>query len=191
MTASKMIFNKGLINEDNYTEIKPFDELIRELQDLTLNEDWGYWHFSLLNVDKKDNLETSILNALSKIEKYIEPYNIDNISGTKTYNSILDLKNLTLKPIENLKIEIVLKAEHWSLYQGPTTERIQVSEKFHTLKFIVADKIFEFLQSKTIIDCKLIQGIDTFYSFGGDHCGDDILVDTKSGIYVIHFGFSS
>jgi len=55
----------------------------------------------------------------------------------------------------------------------------------------VANSICEFSHSKEITGIKLPMGIDTFYSFGGDHTGDDILVETKSGIYVIHFGFSS
>jgi len=55
----------------------------------------------------------------------------------------------------------------------------------------VANSICEFSHSKEITGIKLPMGIDTFYSFGGDHTGDDILAETKSGIYVIHFGFSS
>ena len=177
------------IDKDKYEEIQYLDELMRELQDETLNKDWGYWHFSLLNLEKKGNLETRILNALADIPKHKEPYY--NLSGTKIYISSMDLKNLTFTRVENLKEEIIRKAEYWSMFEGPIKEGRAISEKFHALKGVLADKIVDFLKSKDILETKIVCGIDTSHSFGGDHSGDDILIDTKSGVYVIHFGFSS
>jgi hypothetical protein len=191
MTQSKMIFNGDLINEDKYGEIQYLDELFRELQNETLNDDWGYWHFSLLNLDKGENLELRILSTLSKIPEYQYPYNIDVSTGTNRYNSILDLKNLKFNSVKDLKNEFILKAEHWAYYQGPTSEKKAISDKFERLKHSVADLIFNFLDSKGILNIKIISGIDTYYSFGGDHCGEDILIETMSGVYIIHFGFSS
>ena len=187
----KMIFNRTLINEDRYDEIQHLDLLIRELQSETLNEDWGYWHFSLLNLDTGDNLESRVMKTLSEISEYREHSSMNPSSGTKTYISILDLKNLKFNSVENLKNLIVLKADYWAYYQGPTTDKNVISDKFHLLKFHVADEIFDFLNKKEILKARLVDGIDTYYSFGGDHCGDDILVETSSGVYVIHFGFSS
>lgn len=180
-----------LINQDRYSEIQFFDELLRELQNETLNEDWGYWHFSLLNLKEGEGLAQRIYNTLIEIPKYKDPYLFDKLTGSSTYIPSWDLKKLTLEAVTDLKIEFVKQADHYAYYQGPTTDKQIVSEKFHSLKYEVADKVTGFLQSKEINSASLVCGIDTFYSFGGDHCGDDILVDTKAGVYVIHFGFSS
>lgn len=190
MSVSHMIVNDKLINRDRYNEIQYLDELLRELQNETLNKEWGYWHFSLLNLEDGENLTQRICNALIEIPRYKDPYLIDS-TGTNMYISGWDLKNLYLEPVTNFENEILKQADHWAYYQGPTTDRRVVSEKFHSLKYEVADKIESFLRSREISEVALVQGIDTYYSFGGDHCGEDILVDTKAGVYVIHFGFSS
>ncbi len=128
--------------------------------------------------------------ALYEIPRYRE--HTDLTPGTQEYISTLDLRKLKLEPVSDLKQEIVSKAEHWSTYQGPTsTPKTAISEKFHELKYIVAGRLVEFLESKEIVDIKLAKGLDTCYSFGGDHDNDDILIQTKAGVYVIHFGFSS
>lgn len=179
-----------LIDEDSYTEIKVLDELVRELQNETLNEHWGYWHFSLLKIEQEDDLEESIHRALYPIPLYKE--HTDFTPGTKDYISILDLRKLKLEPVSDLKHEIVSKAEHWSTYQGPTSNpKTDISEKFHDLKYTLADRLVEFLKAKEIVEVKLAEGLDMCYSFGGDHCGDDLLIKTKAGVYVIHFGFST
>jgi|GEM_PF-5522617 len=185
-----MIFNNRLFDENNYAEIKALDELTRELQNETLNEDWGYWHFSLLNLEQEDDLEKSLHRALYAIPIYRE--HTDLTPGTKDYISILDLRKLKLEPVSDLKQEVISKAEHWSTYQGPTSNpKAGISEKFHDLKHSLAEKLVEFLKAKEIVEVKLTEGLDTCYSFGGDHCGDDILIKTKAGVYVIHFGFST
>lgn len=179
-----------LIDEDHYSEIKALDELMRELQNETLNENWGYWHFSLLNLEEEEDLEKSIHRALYAIPRYRE--HTDLTPGTKDYISTLDLRKLKLQPVSDLKHGIISKAEHWSAYQGPTSSpKTDISEKFHDLKYILADRLVEFLKAKEIVEVKLAEGLDTCYSFGGDHGGDDMLIKTKAGVYVIHFGFSS
>ncbi|AEW03392.1 hypothetical protein Niako_7175 [Niastella koreensis GR20-10] len=182
-----------LINQDKYNEIQYLDELMRELQKETLNEDWGYWHFSLLNLEDGEDLTQRIYNTLIELPKYKNPYLdlIDKFTGSRTYISSWDLKNLTLETVTDLKNEFVKQADHYAYYQGPSKCKQIISERFHSLKYEVADKISVFLQSKEISANALVCGIDTCYSFGGDHCGDDILVDTRAGVYVIHFGFSS
>lgn len=188
--TEKMIFNKLLIDEDKYAEIKALDEWMRELQNETLNENWGYWHFSLLNLEQKEDLEKSIHSALYAIPVYRQ--HTDLTPGTKDYISVLDLRKLKLEPVSDLKQEIVSKAEDWSTYQGPTSSpKTHISEKFHDLKYTLADRLVQFLKAKEILEVKLAKGLDMYYSFGGDHSGDDILINTKGGAYVIHFGFSS
>ena len=182
---------RKLINEDKYGEIQYLDELLRELQSETLNEDWGYWQFSLLNLEDGENLLQRICNTLIEIPTHKDPYRVDKLTGSSMYIPFLDLKNLTLQAVTDLKNEMVKQAEHWAYYQGPSTDKQVVSERFHSLKHEVADKIAAFLQSKEIKEVALVCGIDILYSSGGDHIGEDILVDTKSGVYVIHFGFSS
>jgi hypothetical protein len=135
-------------------------------------------------------LENSIHKALHAIPVYRE--HTDFTPGTKDYISILDLRKLKLEPVSDLRQEIVSKAEHWSTYQGPTSSpKTDISEKFHDLKYTLADRLVEFLKAKEIIEIKLVEGLDTCYSFGGDHGGDDFLIKTKAGTYVIHFGFST
>jgi hypothetical protein len=186
-----MIVHDKLINQDRYSEIQYLDGLLRELQNETLNEDLGYWHFSLLNLKEGEDLIQRICNSLIEIPKYKDPYLIDMLTGSRMYIPFWDLKKLTLEAITDLKNEFVKQADHYAYYQGPTKGKQIISERFHVLKYEVADKITGFLQSKEINAVALVCGIDTCYSFGGDHCGDDILVDTKAGVYVIHFGFSS
>lgn len=189
-STERMIFNNWLFDENNYAEIKALDELIRELQNETLNEDWGYWHFSLLNLEQEEDLETRLHKTLHPIPIYKE--HTDFTRGTKDHISMLDLRKLKLETVGNLKQEIISKAEYWSTYQGPTSDpKLEISGKFHDLKYTLADKLLGFLTTKEIIAIKLAGGLDTCYSFGGDHCGDDILIETKAGVYVIHFGFSS
>jgi hypothetical protein len=189
--SNKSMSVDKLINQDRYSEIQDLDELMRELQNETLNEDWGYWHFSLLNLEGGEDLVQRICNTLIELPKYSDPYIIDMLTGSRRYISSRDLKKLVLETVTDLKNEFVKQADRYAYYQGPSKcERI-ISERFHSLKYEVADKISDFLQSKGISAVALVCGIDTCYSFGGDHCGDDILVDTKAGVYVIHFGFSS
>ncbi len=177
-SIERMIFNNWLFDENNYAEIKALDELMRELQNETLNEDWGYWHFSLLNLEEEEDLEKSMHRALYPIPIYKE--HTDLTPGTKDYISILDLRKLKLQPVSDLKHEIVSKAENWSTYQGPTSSpKTEISEKFHDLKYTLADKLVEFLKTKEIVEIKLVEGLDTCYSFGGDHAGDDMLIKTK------------
>ncbi|MBO9200596.1 MULTISPECIES: hypothetical protein [Niastella] len=179
-----------LINEDKYAEIQYLDELLRELQDETLNEDSGYWHFSLLNLEGGENLAQRIYNTLIGIPRYKDPYHI-GLKGSRMYISTLDPKNMHLELVIDLKNEIVKQADHFAFYQGPSLDKQFLGDRFQSLKIDVADKIVDFLQGKEINQVVLVKGIDTCYSFGGDHCGEDILVDTKAGVYVIHFGFSS
>lgn len=183
-----MIVNTLLINEDHYAEIEALDELMRELQNETLNEDWGYWHFSLLNLEQEEDLERRLHKTLYAIPQYQK--HTDLAPGSEGYNSLLDLKNLRLLTVCDLRQEIIAKAEDWSTYQGPSSDPKTITEKFHDLKYVVADKLAAFLKTKDIVDMKRMEGIDTCYTFGGDHCGDDLLVETKAGVYVIHFGFS-
>jgi len=173
-----------LINPAGYEEIQYLDDLLRELQRETLNDDWGYWHFALLHLKEGKDLSERISNSLAEIAKYRE-------NGVKTYRAGLDIKNLKLEPAGDLRNEILTKAEHWAQYSGASAAKPGLSERFHSFKFEVADKLVSFLQPKEIIEVKLVGGIDTYYAFGGDHMGDDILIDTKSGVYLIHFGFSS
>ena len=189
-STERMIFNNFLIDENHYPEIKALDELMRELQNETLNENWGYWHFSLLNLEEEEDLEKSMHRNLYPIPIYKE--HTDFTPGTTDYISMLDLRKLKLEPVSDLKHEIVSKAEHWSTYQGPTSSpKTSISEKFHDLKYTLANRLVEFLKTKEIVEVKLAEGLDTYYSFGGDHAGDDLLIKTKAGTYVIHFGFSS
>lgn len=181
----------NLINQVGDKEIQDLDELLRELQSETLNEDYGYWHFALLQVKDGEYLAERICSSLAAVEKYKDPYRVNSATGTKTYIAALDIKNLKLEPVGDLKTEIITKAEHWAKYSGAATDKPGITERFHSMKVEVADKIVAFLQSKEIIEVKLVQGIDTYYAFGGDHLGDDILIDTGSGVYLIHFGFSS
>jgi len=185
------MYSNPIINKERYSEIQNLDELLRELQDETANADWGYWHFSLLNLEKGESLKNKIYNTLFEIPKHREPYNTGLTAGTKTYNSLLDLNNMRFEKLGDLKTEIVSRAEHWAHYEGPTSIHKTITERFHDLKYIVADKLVDFLNSKNITDTWLVEGIDTCYSFGGDHCGDDILVETDAGTYVIHLGFST
>lgn len=183
--------NNRLINADGYGEIQYLDELLRELQDETLNENWGYWYFALLTLKDGEDLAGRVYNTLIEIPEYEDPYRIDAQTGSRTYNSYLDLKNLVLETVEDLRNEIIAQAEHWAYYQGPGTDKQSLGERFESLKYEVADKMLQFLQAKEIKAAKLIKGINTYYSFGYDHCGEEILIDTESGVYLIHFGFSS
>ncbi|MBL7817749.1 MAG: hypothetical protein JNL70_22265 [Saprospiraceae bacterium] len=177
-------------NLERYPEHKEFDELLGEMQEESVNNG-GCFHFNLLNSFGGNNLEEKVFNILSRNPTYTDPYYLDSSTNERRYYQNRDLDYLSFSPIKDLKNEIIVKAEYWATFSGPCPERTTISDKFHTLKFIVADKIFDFLNGKDIIDAKQIDGIDTFYSFGFDHMNDDIIVDTKSGLYIIHFGFSS
>lgn len=183
--------NSKLLNTDRYEEIQYLDELLRELQDETLNENWGQWYFALLNLKEGEGLLGRIYNTLIDIPEYKDPYRIDTRTGSRTYKSYLDPQNLVLETVEDLRNEIITQAEHWAYYQGPGTDKQSLGERFESLKYEVADKMLQFLQSKEIKAAKLIKGVNTYYSFGFDHCGEEILIDTQAGVYLIHFGFSS
>lgn len=161
------------------------------MQDETSNADWGCWHFSLLNLADGEDLLQKIYNTLRDIPAYKEPYDIDSSTGAKRHNSLRDLANLKLEPVTDLRSELISKAEHWSHYQGPTTNRKGNSDEFNELNVKFADELIAYLLSLEIRRVRLMEGIDTFYCFGGDHCGDDILIETEAGVYVVHFGFSS
>lgn len=178
------------INSEQNAEDKQVNDLIRALQNETSCADWGDWHFSLLNLAEGENLYEKICNTLRRIPHYQNPYSLDPARGT-TYIASWDLKNLKLEPVADLRTELISKAEHWSHYQGPTSNRKSNSERFNELNVRFADQLIAHLSSKEIMRVRLVSGIDTFYSFGGDHCGDDILIETECGVYVVHFGFSS
>ncbi|OQP52758.1 hypothetical protein A4H97_23925 [Niastella yeongjuensis] len=183
--------HKNLISLEKDEEREYLDELLRELQFETLNDEWGYWHFSLLNLEEGENLTLRICNTLSDIPVYKDPYWVDNKTGVRTYIPFADLKNLTLEAVADLKSEFIELADHWANYQAPSLGKDKTSEKFHSWKYEVADKIVAFLQSKEIKQVAQVCGVDILYTSGTDEIGEDLLVETQSGVYVIHFGFSA
>jgi hypothetical protein len=180
-----------IFKDEDDPEIRRLDQSLRELQNETSNADWGSWHFSLLKLTGGEDLLQKIRNTLRSVPHHREPYNADPSSGAKTYISSWDLKNLKLEPITDLRSALIAKADEWSHYQGPTSDRKGNSDQFNELNIRFADQLIAYLATKEMKRVRLVQGIDTFYSFGGDHCGDDILIETEAGVYVVHFGFSS
>lgn len=176
-------------DDDRDSETAELNSALSALQQLSRNNG-GYFHFRALKPVPGGTLEEQAMNILHALPRYRTPY-LFGEEGDRRYIKAWDLKNATFRTVEDPEAWIIEQATHWAEYSGTHPEHEHTLPEYHSLKTEVARKIITFLIARSIVEAKEVEGIDTFYSFGLDHMGADLLVDTLDGMFVVHFGFSS
>ncbi|MEJ1241026.1 hypothetical protein WBG78_22960 [Chryseolinea sp. T2] len=169
---------------------KTIDLLIRELQDETPNSG-GYYHFSKLEIPKENTgIRDRLIKYLQSNDAYKSLYVNDQGQFVKLIDD-KDPKGLVLEAITDWQSALDGKLEYWSNHRTSLDVREKITDNYPHKLMEFKDAFRNFMDSMKIVKVYSVKGINTCLTFGGDHVNDDLLIETESDVFVLHFGWSS
>jgi hypothetical protein len=166
------------------------NQLLEEVQQESANNGG---QFSFLGYTKADYATAfDYLKAfLERIPIYQDPYTQDSLTQTRYYHSSRDFRSFRLLPLNNWPETVQEKAEYWSCFTPPFPART-VPTLHHRRKLETFLKCLNnFVAQQQIRNVYQVEGVDTFYAWGGDHMNDDIVFEAKQNLFILHFGVST
>ena len=151
----------------------------------------GHYHFTKFILPEGDDLSERMKKYLLTIPAYQNPF--------VEVNSVLipvqdrQVENLKLELIPDFESSLSELLQYWRTHRTSLDCREEVTEQYFIKEAMFKNTIVDFLESLNELRAYKMKGIDTYFAheIGGDMVGDDIIFESSSGSFALHFGWSS
>jgi hypothetical protein len=166
------------------------DILLKDMQGESPNCG-GIYHFNEVNLPDGGNLVDRLKNHLLSIKAYQKPF-VDFDENKRLIEDRM-VSNLRLTSVSNYKHFIEDRLRFWREHRTSLDSREDLTDQYYPKEKLFKESVFGFLNNLAELKTYKIDGIDTYFAhkIGGDMVGDDIIFESKRGVFVLHFGWSS
>lgn len=165
-------------------------DLLTQLQEATTNTGGSYEFFKMPLPDGE--------SLLARIQQYITDWYVDQKVPRRLRKSPKfkpdpppDVSKIDLKIVANPQAALAAKLTYWKDHRTSLDRRENDEAAYSEIEPQFTSRLWDFLDKEGMIACFEAHGLDDFGPTKLDMAHDDLLFETRNGVYLLHFGWSS
>lgn len=151
----------------------------------------GHYHFTKFVLPEGNDLLERMKKYLLTIPAYQKPF----VEVNNEFKLVQDrqVENMKLYLISDFESSLDELLKYWREHRTSLDCREELTGQYFLKEAIFKSSIIDFLAKLNDLKAYKLKGIDTYFAhdIGGDMVGDDIIFESLSGNFALHFGWSS